>query len=299
MTDDPPPRRLSDYEQTLQEYYDALWADHSRLRTHGSRWSSGWHFGYTNPNDTTPQDPIETMNHFIGETLDLVNKPTASVLDAGCGIGATVLSLAQHYPKCTFTGLSLAPTEIALATRLQHDRGITNVRFFQGSYLHTPFPPASFDAVFALESASHAEDKTTFIREMHRLLKPRGTLLILDLIPRKIIKPTFYGSSLLQQHAVSLNTFLSILNENEFRVQTYDDLLKTRRVNPLELLYSTLWYSADAQRKRASAQPPRPLRYCMEQATILPACLLQILSTLYARYSYFVILAEKTHKSSA
>lgn len=299
MTDPPPPRHLTDYEQTLQEYYDTLWADHSRLRTHGSHWSSGWHFGYTNPNDTTPQDTIETMNHFIGETLDLINKPTASILDAGCGIGATILSLAQHYPQCTFTGLSLAPAEITLATRLQHDRGITNAQFLQGSYLHTTFPPASFDAVFALESASHAEDKTTFIREMHRLLKPEGTLLILDLIPRKTMKTTFYGSSLLQQHAVSLDTLLTTLEENRFRVQTKDDLLKTRRVNPLQLLYSTLWYSADAQRKGASSQSQRPLRHHMERAAILPACLLQILYILYARYGYFVILAEKTRESSA
>ena len=290
----------SDYEQTLKDYYETLWAHPERQYFRHTPWDCGWHFGYAKPGDTSPDDAVTNMNAFIGDTLGLSHKPGSIILDAGCGMGATTLFLASRYPQCCFTGLSLAPSEITLATRLQHDRQITNARFLQGSYLHTPFANASFDAVYALESASHAENKTTFVHEMHRILKPGGTLLILDLIPQRTFRYLFHGASLLQQHVVTLASLNHILQKEGFQIRSLEDLLKDRRVNLLQILNFTLWYSADAQRRDTSTtKKPRPslLRWSMERSAILPSFFLEFLSILYARYGYYVITAEKPRES--
>jgi ubiquinone/menaquinone biosynthesis C-methylase UbiE len=281
----PPP---TTHESILQDYYDTLWADPNRPTRRDKR-DHGWHFGYHKPTDTKPAHALQNMNDYIGQLLTLTDHTGTTILDAGCGNGATTLHLATHHPTCTFIGLSLSHNELHLATHRQHTQNIPNTRFIQGSFHNTPFPPASFNAIYALESASHAEDKKALLTEMYRILKPHGTLLILDLIPRRHTPHALAKHSLLQETAATLPTLLTLLTEKGFTINTVDNLLHHKRVNTLEMIHHTLFYNTVTPH---TTHPPghRPR---MEHVAFIPRLTLQLLAITYAHYGYYVIAAEK------
>jgi tocopherol O-methyltransferase len=52
------------------------------------------------------------------------------------------------------------------------------MRFILGDWLANDLPPASFDAVIAIESTEHMADKARFFAEAARVLRPRGRLVV-------------------------------------------------------------------------------------------------------------------------
>jgi len=54
------------------------------------------------------------------------------------------------------------------------------VRFVEGDALQLPFPPRSFDAVTIAFGLRNLEDYTSGLREMFRVLRPGGMLVILE-----------------------------------------------------------------------------------------------------------------------
>ena len=87
----------------------------------------------------------------------------ASVLDMGAGAGeALTLLREQGYLA---RGIDLAP----------RGEGVV-----QGDFLHAPFPDGSFDAVFSQCAFFVSGDQPGALREVWRLLRPGGTLLLSD-----------------------------------------------------------------------------------------------------------------------
>ncbi len=138
------------------------------------------HFGYwrwgLNPLLREPM--LEEMNRLVFSLLQLEE---GLVYDMGCGLGATMRSLARKYPQAQVTGLTLVPWQVERATTLNAawaDRLHVRLCDYQNSGL----PSASCQAAYALESCCHAahEDKGAFLAEMHRLLQPGSRFVIVD-----------------------------------------------------------------------------------------------------------------------
>jgi SAM-dependent methyltransferase len=93
------------------------------------------------------------------------------ILDAGCGTGAILQRLGNPERN---VGIDLAPEAISLCRK----RGLNNVR--QADVCALPFSDGSFDAVISSSVLYHAwvGDVGTAIREMHRVLRPGGLLLL-------------------------------------------------------------------------------------------------------------------------
>jgi ubiquinone/menaquinone biosynthesis C-methylase UbiE len=104
--------------------------------------------------------------------------PSDHVLDIGSGIGGPARYFASRF-GCRVTGIDLTPEFCDVAfhlTRLLHleDR----VRFELGDALAMSFPDASFDGAYSMNVSMNIADKGAFYREIHRVLRPGGWLIL-------------------------------------------------------------------------------------------------------------------------
>jgi SAM-dependent methyltransferase len=99
------------------------------------------------------------------------------VLDAGCGNGRyTKFLLEQADPKALVTAIDYSPGMLQRARdRLRSDR----VHPVAADLTHLPYPDASFDAIVCGWVLEHLPDPTPGLRELARVLKPGGKLLLM------------------------------------------------------------------------------------------------------------------------
>jgi sterol 24-C-methyltransferase len=103
-----------------------------------------------------------------------------SVLDVGCGTGGPAVTIAEA-TGVHVTGVDLVPYHVDLARRRAADRGLGDTTtFVVADATGLPFPDASFDHVYAIESAYHASDKARFYAECARVLRPGGSFVGTD-----------------------------------------------------------------------------------------------------------------------
>jgi len=102
------------------------------------------------------------------------------VLDVATGDGDFIRVLAQALPGCTgFTGLDIREESLAAARRaFEEDPVGMPVDFVLGDAGAMPFVDASFDSVTASHSLHHLADVRAVLREMARVLRPGGMLLL-------------------------------------------------------------------------------------------------------------------------
>jgi ubiquinone/menaquinone biosynthesis C-methylase UbiE len=103
-------------------------------------------------------------------------------LDAGCGIGLQVLSLAEAVgPAGHVTGLDISPAFLARARVLARDAGLSDrVSFREGSIHDLPFEDNSFDWLWSADCAGYpAREPLALVAELARVVRPGGTVALL------------------------------------------------------------------------------------------------------------------------
>ncbi len=112
--------------------------------------------------------------------LALANIPLdATVLDMGCGGGATVHELAEGGERRKIFGLDYAPDMVALSRELNHgyiQKG--QVEILQGDVGNMPFKDNFFDWITAFETTYFWPDFPGACKEIFRVLKEGGKVLI-------------------------------------------------------------------------------------------------------------------------
>jgi SAM-dependent methyltransferase len=102
------------------------------------------------------------------------------VLDIATGGGHTALAFAPHVREVVATDLT--PQMLAAAARFITSQGVANVRFERADAEALPFPAAEFDVVTCRIAPHHFGDAARFVREVRRVLRPGGVLLLVDTI---------------------------------------------------------------------------------------------------------------------
>jgi tocopherol O-methyltransferase len=161
--------------QQIQEFYDAssgLWEE---------VWGEHMHHGYYGVDGKQKLDRRQAQIVLIEELLAWSfpdgQKPT-NILDVGCGIGGSSLYLAEKF-QAQVTGITLSPVQADRATDRAKEAGLSaQANFKVANALEMPFADNSFDFVWSLESGEHMPDKTKFLQECYRVLKPGGRLML-------------------------------------------------------------------------------------------------------------------------
>jgi ubiquinone/menaquinone biosynthesis C-methylase UbiE len=140
-------------------------------------------------NRLTPEDlaPIDQF-HIRGRaaTLELARAAgldaTKYVLDVGSGVGGASRCLAREF-GCRVTGIDLTDEYCRAAAMLTAKTGLAHlVDYRQGDATRLPFDDQTFDVVWTEHVAMNIPDKTLLYREIHRVLKPGGTLAVYDVL---------------------------------------------------------------------------------------------------------------------
>ena len=162
--------------QQIGEFYDvssALWE---------KIWGEHMHHGYYGRSGDYKIERRDAQIDLIEELLAW-GKITAEnapqdILDVGCGIGGSSLYLADKF-AANVTGITLSPVQASRATERAIAASLdSKVKFQVANALEMPFEDNSFDFIWSLESGEHMPDKTQFIAECYRVLKPGGRLIV-------------------------------------------------------------------------------------------------------------------------
>jgi cyclopropane fatty-acyl-phospholipid synthase-like methyltransferase len=158
--------------ERIRAYYDQTWGDYRWLWL--SRRNYAIHFGYWDTDTITHQQSLLDMNRALAQAIGV--QPGQPALDAGCGVGGSALWLARER-HLAVVGVTLVASQVARAREIARRTGLTGkVTFAELDYCQTGFPDASFDIVWAMESACHVPVKPALLREARRLLRPGGRL---------------------------------------------------------------------------------------------------------------------------
>jgi ubiquinone/menaquinone biosynthesis C-methylase UbiE len=124
--------------------------------------------------------------HSVQESFDFIREAarldgTQSVLDAGCGPGLVCCALAPHCRE--ITGVDVTKAMIDEAGRRAEEAGLENTRFVEGDMAALPFADEPFDVAVSRYVFHHLENPLVVLREMARVTRPGGRIVICDASP--------------------------------------------------------------------------------------------------------------------
>ena len=119
---------------------------------------------------------IHNLNYDFFKYLEDVTK-NSEMLDYGCGIGSSIEKVIKFKPK-KITGIDISEVSIKKAINKAKELEI-DVEYCVDNCEKTKFKNSSFDIVYGMGILHHLQiDKC--LDEIHRLLKPNGTLVFIE-----------------------------------------------------------------------------------------------------------------------
>ena len=123
--------------------------------------------------DPAASRKFERILALVAETL-----PAESMLDVGCGDGRFLAGIARM-PDCPrrLVGTDISARILETARRWAKRDGF-KVELIRANMERLPFADASFDRVLNVQVIEHLLDPDTGVRELARVLKPEGRLIL-------------------------------------------------------------------------------------------------------------------------
>ncbi|HEX5875593.1 MAG TPA: methyltransferase domain-containing protein [Pyrinomonadaceae bacterium] len=106
---------------------------------------------------------------FVEEICRRVTDRRPRILDVGCGTGANLLMLSKYGDA---EGVDISEDALTFC----RDRGLDKVRLGAGEEL--PYDDGTFDLVTALDVVEHMDNDLAGLKEMRRVLRPGGHVLL-------------------------------------------------------------------------------------------------------------------------
>ena len=160
-------------------------------------------------------------------------KKAGVMLDLACGPGILLAGLASTMKLNV--GLDLTPKMIQMARAKCLSANLTNTRFLESLAENLPFASHLFDCVVTRLTIHHFLDPLSVLRDVKRIVKPDGLLVIADLISSEDRAETQLHNALEQlrdpSHIRMLpeSELLKVVTDAGFRVTSTDHWLQQRQ----------------------------------------------------------------------
>lgn len=151
-------------------------------------------FGYWEDQVKSPKEASENL---LAKLLSFIPQKTGTILDVACGTGATTRYLLNFYAPHQVTGINISAKQLDICRQMA-----PGCHFLEMDAVNLQFPDASFEAVVCVEAAFHFQTREKFLREVLRVLKPGGTLVLSDALISSVAKeqrPHFPEANFIEQ----------------------------------------------------------------------------------------------------
>ncbi|MBG1264977.1 class I SAM-dependent methyltransferase [Nostoc sp. WHI] len=115
--------------------------------------------------------------NLMEKLLEFIPEKQGTILDVGCGLGATTSYLLKYYSPADVVGINISTTQI--------ERSIVNApgcNFICMDAVQMEFEDNFFDNIICVEAAFYFDTREKFLKEATRVLKPGGNLILADII---------------------------------------------------------------------------------------------------------------------
>lgn len=163
--------KIIEHYDVISPFYRSLWGEH----LHHGYWVSG--------EESKEAAQLQLTEHLAW--LANIN-PGSEILDVGCGLGASSLYLAKNY-RASVTGITISSVQVEMATQAA-EREALNVNFLMMDAEAMSFQN-QFDVIWCVESISHLQNREAFFGSAAKLLKPAGSVAIIDWFNKKNLTP--------------------------------------------------------------------------------------------------------------
>ena len=154
-----------------------------------------------------------------------INLTGLKILDLGCGLGGPALYLAKNN-AVEIVGIDpqasiIQQAQSKLHAVVQDLKGKASFTVMTDPANLRQFADNSFDIIFAIESMLHvpSQIKRDYFKEIHRVVKERGQIVILDWMPAPTNKE--HG---LPFHLLTVSEFQNLLETTGFKDIQYTDM---------------------------------------------------------------------------
>ncbi|SPD73912.1 hypothetical protein PITCH_A2030056 [uncultured Desulfobacterium sp.] len=158
----------------------------SRRQPEGGMIDKGTLAVFSRVSSLTAQAAGRRIRHILGARI----KEGMTVVDIGTGPGTIPLNLKSSFPKTRFIGIDISEDMILMAKGHAVRSGF-QLPVLVGDGQSLPFGADKVDCVISLFAMHHMDHPKRLLKEIDRVLKPGGVLLIIDF--RRDIKGPLFG----------------------------------------------------------------------------------------------------------
>ena len=197
-----------------------------------------WGEGFLSPGGTEEIDEIVKNTNLEGK----------SVLDIGCGCGGAAFHLIKKYKAKSVQGIDTEPLVIKTAQQLSIKNNLADKTTFK---CVEPGPlkynEETFDVIFSKEVFLHIPDKEALLKDVHRILKPGGLIIVSDWMRIDDNPP----SKQMQDYiaAEGLDMLMCSLKK-------YKELLELTNFTNIEIRDRNEWYLQKAKKELTEIEGP-------------------------------------------
>ena len=197
-----------------------------------------WGEGFLSPGGTDEIDEVV-------KGIDITDK---SILDIGCGCGGAAIHLIKSHGAKSVLGIDIEPLVVKRAEELAARQGLSNLTQFR-CVKPGPLniPDESVDLVFSKEVFLHIPNKDYLIKDIYRVLKPRGLVVVSDWMriddnPPSLLMQEYIDAEGLDMYMCSLKHYEKLLEKVGF----IDITIKDRNA----------WYLVKAKQELVAIEGP-------------------------------------------